>query len=406
MRLSRRGFLKLVGASAAALGLTSLELVKLSEVLTKETSGLKVIWVHGQNCSGCTTSFLGIEWDGYLEGIPAEISRYMGVEDPVLEDSGLEPDPSGDSLTTIDDVLLDIIDLKYLSTIMATAGEGAYDILKDHMANWDTIDASPNKRILIVEGSIPTLHNDYCTIASDKDGSDELYIGDVVDSLAAKATDIIALGNCACFGGIPGARCERRSTTTQTKNETDAISVQSHLGGGYSVVNLPGCPIHPDWLMGTLIMNLLGTLQDDLDTYNRPSFYYGSTLHGGRCLRYQAYCDGQFAEQPGQSPSEGGRVYTMGMPSAANDLSKLGQPYDIPLCLNALGCRGYSTGGDCAFGGPAKDLSTPVHGRGWNVRGRTNGEPTVGNSCINNGYPCQGCTEKGYPDKFSPFFNY
>jgi hydrogenase small subunit len=353
------------------MGLTQLQLAKFAEVLAKDSSGYKVVWVHGQNCSGCTTSFAGLEWDGKPEGLPAEVSTYLGLT-PTL-DGITEPD----TLTTIDDVLLDIIDLQYLSTIMATGGAAAAAALTDKMTSksgsW-----SGTTKLLVVEGSIPTSNNKYCTIGDNAAGTDELYIGDVVADLGAQAAAVVACGTCAAFGGIPAASSDPGRPTTGAKDVGTYLGLR---GVGTAVVNVPGCPINPDWLFGTIVHLVLGDLLTNLDSYGRPTFYYGSPIHGGRCPRYQAYCDGKFATQPGEQPSGG---------------------YTNPLCLAKIGCKGFSTKSDCAFGGPGS-----TKGRGWNVYSRdTSSNPTSGNSCINNGFPCMGCVEKGYPDRYSPFLKY
>lgn len=378
MRVTRRQFIQAVGASAAALGIGQLQLMKLTEVLAKDGASVQIIWLHGQNCTGCTTSFAGLEWDGKPEGLPSEITTYLGL--PQTLGGVLEPD----NLTTIDDVLLDIVDLKFLTTIMATAGEEAYDILKAAMSSW-----TATHKLLVVEGSIPVNGEKYCTIAADKDGTDELWVGEVVEAIARNATAVVACGTCASFGGIPAAGSDAAYAKTGATDATTFLSTRVPPVST-PVVKVPGCPIHPDWLFGTIVHYLLGDLLTNLDGFGRPTAYYGTPIHGGRCLRYQAYCDGQLADYPGQAPSDDGRVYQGTI-----------TPYDRPLCLIDLGCKGVSTNSDCAFGGPG------TKGRGWNVYSRdASSNPTSGGSCINNGYPCMGCTEKGYPDKYSPFFAY
>lgn len=377
MRVTRRTFLKIAAASAAALGLTRAELLKLTEVLSKEGGGApKVMWIQGQNCTGCTTAFANLEWDGNPEGLPAEVSTYLGNV-PTLEPALIEPD----NKTTLDDVLLDIIDLNYLQTIMATGGEGAWQILKDAMVSSPGFSGG----VLIVEGAIPTNNDKYCTVGHSALGSEpELFVGNVVADIAnaakGHAAAVIAAGTCASFGGIPGANSD------PARPKTGAMSVESYLQlVGVTpplgtVVKVPGCNINPDWLFGTVVHYILGDLVANLDDYGRPKFYYGSTNHGGRCLRYQAYCDGKFARWPSDDDPI----------------------YGKPLCLAMIGCKGFSTYADCAFGGPGS-----VKGRGWNVYSRDAARnPTSGNSCINNGYPCMGCTEKAFPDRFSPFFRY
>jgi hydrogenase small subunit len=284
---------------------------------------------------------------------------------------------------------------------MATAGEAADSLLRGWMT---TAPAAGVTRVLIVEGSIPTNADKYCTISATVGGTD-LPVSDAVAGIAAHSALVLAIGACAAFGGIPAANSDPAFPKTGAK---DVATFLTQRGVGTLVVNVPGCPIHPDWLFGTIVHYLLGSFAGgaNLDSYGRPVFYYGQTNHGGRCPRYQAYCDGMFALTPGEAPNENGRVFTAGLPSTGTGPGRtLGAPYNIPLCLDKLGCKGFSTGADCAFGGPG----TGAKGRGWNVSSRgVDGNPAAscGNSCINNGHPCTGCTEKGYPDKYSPFFTY
>lgn len=407
MKVTRRQFLQTVATSAVALGLSQLQVLKFAEVLAKKDGPVEVIWLQGQNCTGCTTSFAGLEWDGNPEALAGDVRKLLNAPDTDIHAgpfaATLPAVYSVDGKTTIDDVLLDIIDLKYNSTIMATAGEAADALLRGWMT---TGPAGGVTRILIVEGSIPTnALGKYCTISSTLAGS-ELTVADAVAGIAANSGLVIAIGACATYGGIPAALSD------PTMPKTGAMDVKTFLkttpASGKTVVNVPGCPINPDWLFGTIVHYLLHNFDGgaNLDTYGRPTYYYGQTNHGGRCPRYQAYCDGMFALTPGEAPNENNRKFTAGLPSTGTATGReLNAPYNIPLCLEKLGCKGFSTGADCAFGGPGGGMK----GRGWNVSARgvdLNPAVSSGNSCINNGHPCTGCTEKGYPDKFSPFYTY
>ncbi|MDA8227594.1 MAG: twin-arginine translocation signal domain-containing protein, partial [Desulfitobacterium hafniense] len=57
MQISRRDFMKWVAASAAALGLSSWDLIKVEQVLASSTSP-PVIWLQGAMCTGCSVSLL------------------------------------------------------------------------------------------------------------------------------------------------------------------------------------------------------------------------------------------------------------------------------------------------------------------------------------------------------------
>lgn len=410
MQVTRRQFLQAIGSGAVALGLSQAQILKFAEVMAKSNAPVEVIWLQGQNCTGCTTSFAGLEWDGKPEGLVGEVRAYLNGEQTLTGGTigagtgtyaaTLPAAYSQDGKTTIDDVLLDIIDLKFNSTIMATAGEAAYSLLDGWMN-----DAKPGGhiRVLIVEGSIPNNAGKYCGIAASLAGV-ELSIHDAVVAIAGKSDLVIAAGTCAAFGGIPAGATDPACRATGAQDVKTCLIDHSVAT---TVVNVPGCPIHPDWLFGTIVHYLVGSFTGlaNLDSFARPTMYYGETNHGGRCPRFQAFKDGMFALTPGEAPNENGRTFTVGLPSTGTPGHALGSPYNIPLCLIKLGCKGMSTGADCAFGGPGSGNK----GRGWNVNSRgADGNPAAscGNSCINNGHPCMGCTEKGFPDKYSPFFAY
>jgi len=129
-------------------------------------------------------------------------------------------------------------------------------------------------------------------------------------------------------------------------NPTGVVSVSALTG--LKTVNIPGCPTHPDWIIWT-IAHLLSGQMPQLDNQNRPSALYGTEIHKV-CPR-----------------KDQGEAKTFGVPHK---------------CLEELGCKGPKTQSDC----PA---------RKWN-----NGS----NWCIGAGAICIGCTERDFPDRFSPFY--
>lgn len=103
--------------------------------------------------------------------------------------------------------------------------------------------------------------------------------------ISTKADYIIAVGSCASFGGIPAS----------DPNPTESTGLQFHkkdYGGflgknfktkkGFPVINLSGCPVHPEWLLTTLSLIIEGKLsQEDLDEFNRPRLFYSTTTQFG-----------------------------------------------------------------------------------------------------------------------------
>ena len=90
---------------------------------------------------------------------------------------------------------------------------------------------------------------------------------DWVVELASKANAVVALGDCACWGGIPA----------NAPNPTDSVGLQylkrnhgGFLGAdfkskwGLPVINIPGCPCHPDWVTQILVAIATGRAGDIL----------------------------------------------------------------------------------------------------------------------------------------------
>jgi Ni,Fe-hydrogenase I small subunit len=117
MRLSRREFLQI----ASAFGITAaLPLDLISKALAGK--GLPpVIWLQGLSCSGCSISLL-----------------------------------NSVNLATIDDILVNKINLEYHSTLVAAAGDVVFS------------DMARQGYILVVEGAIPfNEKGKYCYVGSD-----------------------------------------------------------------------------------------------------------------------------------------------------------------------------------------------------------------------------------------------
>ena len=180
MLISRRSFLKYCTSAAGALGLSASGLVRLQEVLAKEGAP-PVIWLQGQGCSGCSVSLLNT------------ITH-----------------------ATIDDLLLNTIDLEYHSTVMAASGEQAVAAAEAAYAS--------GGYVLVVEGAIPTAEGGhYCHVWPG------MTVLDAVEKYSENAAYVLAVGTCAAYGGIPGGQ----------PNPTGAVGV-SDVVGMEKLVNLPG----------------------------------------------------------------------------------------------------------------------------------------------------------------------
>lgn len=130
-------------------------------------------------------------------------------------------------------------------------------------------------------------------------------------------------------------------------NPTGIVSVSE--AAGVSTVNIPGCPTHPDWIVWTIAHLLTGVIPQ-LDSQGRPRELYGQSVHRN-CPRREQDEVNSFGRKNG--------------------------------CLEELGCKGEDTGADC----PSRQWNS---GTNW---------------CIGAGSICVGCTESGFPDRFSPFYD-
>jgi hydrogenase small subunit len=226
MKISRRDFLKWSVAAAVALKV-ELDMDKVNTVLAAETDP-PVIWLQGAGCSGCTISMLN-------------------VTNP----------------TTIDNVLLNKISMKYNSTIMAAVGESAMQALENAANQYK------GQFILVIEGAVPTgASGKYCIIG--EHNGVHMTMEQAVLKYGPMAKYVVAAGTCASFGGVSAAGA----------NATGCKSAQTILSGKTlkPVVNLSGCPVHPTVLIQSLI-DLILTGIPSVDSYNRPDKYFGTTIH-------------------------------------------------------------------------------------------------------------------------------
>jgi len=98
----------------------------------------------------------------------------------------------------------------------------------------------------------------------------------IIEELFILADKVIAVGSCASFGGMFGE---------------GLIFNKEKIGRFYAckskVINLPGCPIHPEWLAYLLEM-IIHNREILLDEENRPKEIYSFTSHSG-CVRNEYF---------------------------------------------------------------------------------------------------------------------
>jgi hydrogenase small subunit len=232
----------------------------------------------------------------------------------------------------LDQVFTNMIDLLYSNTFMAAQGSDALGILEQVSLLYK------GKFILVVEGAIPVKDNGLYNIIAITEKR-AITALEAVTWLGGIAGHVVAIGTCASFGGPSAAR----------PNLTGSVGVRDVLDR--EIINVSGCPVNPDWFVGTLA-HLLMYGRPELDSLGRPELFYGFTVHR-HCQRRSYFDRDEFAE-------------------------KLG---DIE-CMFSLGCMGPRTGADCPYRQWINHVS-------WPVKANT---------------PCIGCTNEDFPDGSTPFF--
>jgi len=250
--LSRRDFMKGCLAVTAFMGLPHTLFSKVLETAESDRR-LPVIWLHFQECTGCSESLLR------------------------------------SSHPTIASLILDKISLDYHETLMAGSGFQAEKSMHD------SITANKGKYVLVVEGAIPTAENGiFCMVGGRT----------ATESLAAAAKDalaIISIGTCASYGGIQAV----------SPNPTGAVGVGA-LVKDKPIVNIPGCPPNPYSFLSTVLYYLTFNKLPELDNLGRPKFAYGRRIHE-HCERRPHFDAGRFARAYGdEGHAQGYCLYQLG----------------------------------------------------------------------------------------------
>lgn len=320
--ISRRQFLKHAGATVALLGLSEAMIPQVARALQELKSGKPpVIWIQGQNCSGCSVSFLN--------------TNYPMVATLLLND----------------------LSVRYQPTVMAAAGYTAIQAIEE------TVKENSGQYVLVVEGPIPTAEGGEFATFGLEDGTKKVMgiempkdkpIVEWMHDLVPGAAAVIANGNCASFGGIPGANAEVTGTTP-------VMDIVADIDKKKPLINVGGCPSHPDWFVGSVMDALLWINgkkgAPDLDEHKRLKTYFGKLIHEN-CERRAAFDAGMFLED-------------------WNDYNP-----DFKLCLFKMGCKGPVTYADCPT-------------RRWN---------SATNWCVGANAPCHGCAEPTFYAQLAPLY--
>ena len=243
---------------------------------------------------------------------------------------------------------------------------------------------------------------------------DRTFMDDVLNfAISENCAAVFAVGTCASYGGIPAAN----GSVTGARG---LISTGS-ISGGYTTVNtqgywdwllanckitqtqwaalmsktvcVPGCPPHPDWIVGTIIhwLNIGGA--PVMDEFHRPSSYYGEY----QLSYYQRYLCTDCIWRVNDSTQatndiDGNAQMSKSGRTIGNSPKLYYYKYDSSYegCIGILGCKGRRTMADCSY-------------RRWNGDGTTYGGVSW---CVQTRAGCHGCTEPRFPDGWGKFFTY
>ncbi|MBN2022149.1 MAG: hydrogenase small subunit [Pirellulales bacterium] len=295
---NRRDVLRMGASLAAGMGLSAWHGDIFAKGLDEIAAGrAKVLWLEGMSCSGCSVSLLNAEDPGPVE------------------------------------VLTELISLVYHPVLSAIQGADAVEVIHKQVEGGDYL--------LAFEGAIPTTMPGACLMEGKP-------LAEILPAALRGAKAVVAVGTCASFGGIPAAE----------GNLTGAVSVrqfmeQQGLPVEGRLVNCPGCPTHPQSLLGTVAYVAAKGYPPVDPTLLTPNMFYAHSVHD-ECPRFHYWEKRVFAEKFGD---EG--------------------------CLFKLGCLGPLSHTNC----PRSQ---------WN---------SGANWCIRAGAPCTACTSENFARKRDfPFY--
>jgi hydrogenase small subunit len=310
---------------SAVVALYSFEIKRvIGEVAEKNGGKIHLIWLNLASDTGCTISMLQASNPDLIEAVDnlsVSVDFWKALMTP---DYDLGWVSSGYTQE----------DLAQVPVFNAAFGSAPVDVL--------VVEGTPQLGTPV--GGAPGY---FCTMGRYNGNAVTGY--ELLQRLAAKASYVMALGQCSSFGGIPAG----------IGNVTGAVSVQEALKTASvttkrPVINIPGCPANPDWALVTLATILQG-FDPDLDELGRPRTFFSSYIHDN-CPRRDAYDRGQMAKA-----------------------------FDDPVgCFWDLGCKGPITQAACA---------------------KTKWNSGTG-FCTQAGPMCWGCMHPNFPDRpVSEFFS-
>ncbi len=282
---SRRDFMKFAAMMAAMMGLESTAIGQVTKALENKPR-VPVIWLHFQECTCCSESFIR-------------------SSHPIAAD-----------------IVLDKISLDYSETLMAASGHQAEKSMKDTMEKYH------GEYILCVEGSVPMGDDGvYCCIG----GRSAL---DILKETAEGAKAIIAWGSCASNGCVQAA----------SPNPTNATPIHKIIKNK-PIIKVPGCPPIGEVMAGVIVHILTFDRLPLLDGQGRPKAFYSKRVHDS-CYRRPYYDAGLFSERfDDENAKKGYCLYKVGcrgpMTYNACGIIKWNEGVSYPI-QSGHGCIGCS----------------------------------------------------------------
>jgi hydrogenase small subunit len=160
---------------------------------------------------------------------------------------------------------------------------------------------------------------------------------EILEEAASSAEAVIAVGSCAVDGGWVAGRPNPAEGTGVQRFMTDR-DIET------PIINLPTCPVNPEWLVALVVDYLVLERLPELDDFNRPTQFFSQTIHDN-CPRRGHFENGEFVSEFGSAEEAMG------------------------FCLYQVGCKGPTTWTNC-----------PIVR--WNNRVSW---------CVESGSPCIGC---------------
>lgn len=202
-----------------------------------------VLWLQGGACSGNTMSFLNADEPNVVD---------------LIVDFGLQ--------------------VLWHPSLGLEMGQNAQKIFKDCVSGAQPLD------IFVFEGSVIE--------GPDGTGRFDMFadrpMKDWVTELAEAASIVVAIGDCACFGGIPAMEPNPSSSTGlqfHKRSKGGFLGSDWKSKSGLPVINIPGCPAHPDWITQIIVALATGRAGDiALDELHRPQTFFKTFVHNG-CTR-------------------------------------------------------------------------------------------------------------------------